>query len=159
MYEFKEQFKAIRQALYDNFLLRADALFNLLDSLSGRQRAQSIVELSLESLYERQYSSLYDAVDCFFTAKKPDEAAKERQEKALERIKILLPILPKPSRHPFWLTGIDATPALPALRPYARTLSDRGVTYHPNPVPGNKPIGVGHSYSVLALLPGVTKIT
>ncbi|SEH08112.1 Uncharacterised protein [Candidatus Venteria ishoeyi] len=69
MYEFKEQFKAIRQALYDNFLLRADALFNLLDSLSGRQRAQSIVELSLESLYERQYSSLYDAVDCFFTAK------------------------------------------------------------------------------------------
>ncbi|MDM8548327.1 hypothetical protein QUF61_17695 [Candidatus Venteria ishoeyi] len=156
MYEYKEQFKAIRQALYDSFLLRADALFNLLDSLSGRQRAQSIVELSLESLYERQYSSLYDAVDCFFTAKKPDEAAKERQEKALERIKILLPILPKPSRHPFWLTGIDATPA---LRPYARTLSDHGVTYHPNPAPGNKPIGVGHSYSVLALLPGVTKIT
>ena len=150
MYKHKEQFKTIRQALYDSFPLRADALFNLLDSLSGRQKAQSIAELSLESLFKRQYSSLYDAVDCFFVAKKPDEAAKERQEKVLERTNILLPALPKPSKHPFWLTGIDATPA---LRPYASTLSDRGVTYCPNPAPGNKPIGVGHSYSVLALLP------
>ncbi|MDM8544996.1 hypothetical protein QUF61_00735 [Candidatus Venteria ishoeyi] len=103
----------------------------------------------LESLFKQQYSSLHDAVDCFFVAKKPDEAAKERQEKALERINILLPALPKLSKHPFWLTGIDATPA---LHPYASTLSDHGVTYYPNPAPGNKPIGVGHSYSVLALL-------
>ena len=41
----------------------------------------------------------------------------------------------------------------PAVRPFAETLVDRGVVYYPNPAPGNKPIGVGHCYSVLALLP------
>ena len=150
MYEQPGLFKSIRQAIYDSFPSRADALFSLLDSLSGRQKAQSIVELSLETLFERQYSSVYDAIACFFTASDSNEASQERQEKALERVEILLPALPKPEKRPFWLTGIDATPA---LRPYAKTLSDRGITHYPNPAPGNKPIGVGHSYSVLALLP------
>ena len=150
MGEQSELFKAIRQAIYNSFPSRADALFSLLDSLSGRQKAQSVAELSLESLFERQYSSVYDAIDSFFIASSPDEADKEREEKALERVKILLPALPKPEKRAFWLTGIDATPA---LRPYADTLADRGITHYPNPAPGNKPIGVGHSYSILALLP------
>jgi hypothetical protein len=46
--------------------------------------------------------------------------------------------------------GLDTTPA---VRPFAETLADRGVVYYPNPAPGNKPIGVGHRDSVLALLP------
>ncbi len=49
-----------------------------------------------------------------------------------------------------FLFGVDTTPA---LRPYAKTLSDKGIVYTPNNTPGNKPIGVGHSYSVLAHLP------
>ena len=48
MCEHSELLKAIRQAIYDSFPFRADALFNLLDSLSGRQNAQSVAELSLE---------------------------------------------------------------------------------------------------------------
>jgi len=150
MVEHSKLFNDIRQALYDSFPLRADALFNLLDSLSGRRSAGSVAELSLESPFERQYSSLYDAVDCFFIASDEDRMPDERNKKALERIKILLPALPEPVKRPFRLTGIDATPA---LRPYAERMPDRGIQYYPNPAPGNKPVGVGHSYSVLALLP------
>lgn len=41
----------------------------------------------------------------------------------------------------------------PAVRPYAKTLEDKSIVYSPNPAPGNKPIAVGHAYSVLACLP------
>ena len=68
MREHNELFQAVRQALYESFPSRADALFDLLDSLSGRQNAQSPVELSLEATFERQYSSVYDAIEYFFTA-------------------------------------------------------------------------------------------
>ncbi|CEO17505.1 hypothetical protein RMONA_05660 [Rickettsia monacensis] len=37
-------------------------------------------------------------------------------------------------------------------RPYARNLVDRRITHFPNPAPGNKPIVVGHQYSVLTML-------
>jgi hypothetical protein len=144
-----ELFQAMRQALHASFARRADTLFNLLDSLSGRQNAQSPVELTLESPFERRYSSLYDALANFFVASDPAKAGAERLASAVERVKILLSALSKPKR-PFWLTGIDATST---LRPYADKLRERCVVYQPNPAPGNKPIGVGHSYSVLALLP------
>lgn len=150
MSERIELFQAIRKALHDSFPRRADALFNLLDSLSGRQNAQSAVELSLESPFERCYSSLFDALANFFIAAAPDKAEEERLAKAVERVKILSPALLKPAKRPFWLTGIDATPG---LRAYANKLPERSVVYQPNPAPGNKPIGVGHAYSVLALLP------
>jgi hypothetical protein len=52
-----------RQRLYDAVVYRADALFNLLDSLSGNTTAQSVVELSLNAPFARQYSSLHDGVD------------------------------------------------------------------------------------------------
>ena len=38
-----------RQRLYDALVYRADALFNLLDSLSGNTMAQSVVELNLNA--------------------------------------------------------------------------------------------------------------
>ena len=39
------------------------------------------------------------------------------------------------------------------LRPYANTLEDRSIVHSANKTPGNKPIGVGHSFSLLAQLP------
>ena len=148
----KELFKEFRQRIYESFRSRADALLNLLDSLSGREHAESAVDLSLEEPFERQYSSLHDAVDNFFVSTPgSDENASEQRSKATwERAGIMVDYLPRPLTHSFWLFGIDTTPA---LRPYSDKLEDRGVVYHPNPAPGNKPIGVGHSYSVLALLP------
>ncbi len=38
-------------------------------------------------------------------------------------------------------------------------MADKGINYHPNPAPGNKPIAVGHAYSVLAYLPEKTSLT
>ena len=140
-----EIFQKYREELHGHFSRCSDALFNVLDSISGRQTAQSGAELSLEIPFERRYSSLYRAVDKFFHG-----TSSERQRKGLERAGILAPVLPNPERYPFHIIGIDATPA---PRPYAKTLPDRGIVHCPNPAPGNKPIGVGHSYSVTALLP------
>lgn len=50
----------------------------------------------------------------------------------------------------FFLFASDVTPA---VRAYAKTLEDKSIIYSPNPAPGNKPIAVGHAYSVLACLP------
>jgi hypothetical protein len=108
------------------------------------------VEVSLEPTFERNYSSLHDAVDNFFTASSSGQAVAQRRQGAMERLEIIAGFLPTPSQHPFWLFGIDTTPG---LRPFATKLADRGVVYHPNPAPGNQPIGIGHRYSVLALLP------
>ncbi len=44
----------------------------------------------------------------------------------------------------------------PAVRAYAKTLEDKSIIYSPNPAPGNKPIAVGHAYSVFACLPEKT---
>ena len=44
---------------------------------------------------------------------------------------------------------LDCTPN---PRPFANKLADRTIVHAPNPAPGNKPICVGHQYSVLALL-------
>jgi hypothetical protein len=143
-----DDLKSVRQQLYDSFSSGADSLMNLIDSLCSRQYAQSAVELSLEPAFERKYTSLFKAIDCFLPASEDDFAT--RQQKAIERFSIFVPFLPKPKKHPFTLTAADATPD---TRPYAKTLADRGVIHVPNPAPGNKPIGVGHQYSQLALLP------
>ena len=50
----------------------------------------------------------------------------------------------------FFLFASDVTPA---VRAYAKTLADKSIIYAPNPAPGNKPIAVGHAYSVLACMP------
>ena len=39
---------------------------------------------------------------------------------------------------------------------YAKTLEDRGIVHTPNVVPGNKPITVGHQYSIMGFLPPQT---
>ena len=68
----------------------------------------------------------------------------------MDWVGLIADALPRPAERPFWLLGLDTTPA---VRPFAEKLVDHGVVYYPNPVPGNKPIGVGHCYLVLALLP------
>ena len=130
---------------------RADALFNLLDSLSGNTTAQSVVELSLNAPFSRQYSSLHDGVDNLQLRGSSKETAPAATSAApLDWVGLIADDLPRPAERPFWLLGLDTTPA---VRPFAETWVDRGVVYYPNPAPGNKPIGVGHCYSVLALLP------
>lgn len=140
-----------RQRLHGALVYRADALFNLLDSLSGNTTAQSVVELSRNAPFTRQYSSLHDGVDNLqLRGAKAEMAPAATATAPLDWVGLIADELPRPAERPFWLLGLDTTPA---VRPFAETLMDRGVVYYPNPAPGNKPIGVGHCYSVLALLP------
>jgi hypothetical protein len=78
------------------------------------------------------------------------ETAPAATAAALDWVGLIADDLPRPAERPFWPLGLDTTPA---VRPFAETLVDRGVVYYPNPAPGNQPIGVGHRYSVLVLLP------
>ena len=68
MFDLATKFQEYREKLHGLLRYRADAIFNLLDSLSGRQSAQSVVELSLEVPFERRHSSLYDSSFAYFVS-------------------------------------------------------------------------------------------
>ena len=123
---------------------------NLIDAISTNTLVDSPVALSGIPVFNRQYGSLHDAVDNFLVPKSPDTAQQERIEHQQERIRIVSRYYPAPESRPFFLFGIDTTGC---PRPYANTLGDRGIHYHPNPAPGNNPVAVGHAFSVVVGLP------
>lgn len=138
-----------RAELYESLPYRADALLDLIDALSSNTTAHSAIELSLNPLFRRQHSSLPDAIDNLFQASEPDEAVAERWARQLMLARLIGPHLPEPVSRPFWLLGIDVTPA---PRPFAQTLADRTFIYQPNAVKGVKPVNIGHLASVVACL-------
>ncbi len=138
-----------RDDVYAWFPHRADALMDLLDAMSSSPGARSVVELSENPLFRRQYGSIHDGIEQLFVPQSEASCLGERQTLEQALVRVLVPYLPTPQRR-FWLLGIDVTPA---ARPYARTLSDRGSVYQPNPVKGVKPVTVGHQYSSVVLFP------
>ena len=150
MNETVTQLVDFRENIHQSIPYRSDATMELIDAIAGNTSAQSPVALSLNSLFHRQYSSLHDAVDNFFVPGSSDKSEFERREQQLQRMRIAAGYYPEPTRHNFYQFGLDTTTQ---PRPFAHTLKDRGIHYYPNPAPGNKPIIVGHSYSVLAGLP------
>jgi hypothetical protein len=123
--------------MYQSFNKRADTLMDLVDAVCSQTRANSVVELSLQSCFQRSYSAIFKAMDEY----RPGDD---------DLGKLAGPYLPQPEQRPFWLLGVDVTPQ---PRPYARTLEERGFVYQPNVIWGNKPITIGHQYSTVALLP------
>lgn len=144
------QLQQFREELYQLLEARPDALLDLLDALSGSPNARSVVELSLSPLFRREYSSITDAIDQFFQASQPDHAEAERQARNKELAQLIGRYLPAPQQRRFWLLGTDV---VPVARPFAQTLEDRSFVYQPNPVGSNKPVTIGHQYSVVAYLP------
>jgi hypothetical protein len=132
------QLKQFREQLYQSFEHCADGLMELVDALSSQTNARTVVELSLEPAFQRSYNSVYQAIDGWSSRKKD------------ERLKLIAAMLPEPADQPHWLLGTDITPM---RRQYARTLKDRGYVYFPNAVAGNKPVTIGHQYSLTACLP------
>jgi hypothetical protein len=145
-----EELRQFREAIYETIEYRADAAMDLLDSLSGNSTASSVVELSLNPLFRRNYSSVEKAIDEFFAADNKKAEARQRLKQEKERQEIIAAHLPQLHKRGFHLLASDVTP-LP--RPFAETLSDRKVVHAPNPVLSNKPIAVGHEYSHLVYLP------
>ncbi len=60
-----EQLKQFRQSIYNVFTDGADVLINLIDALSSNTTAQSVVELSLNPVFERGYSALFKGIANF----------------------------------------------------------------------------------------------
>ncbi|MDJ0718568.1 MAG: NF041680 family putative transposase [Prochloraceae cyanobacterium] len=139
-------FQVWRSQLYNFLGYRRDTVMDLIDSLSSNQQADSVVELSLNPLFQRNYNSLYKGIQEFL----PEETDDNYEELTKNLLTTVSQTIPPPKSRHFNLFGIDATPA---PRPYSNTLEDKTYIYNPNPIKGNKPISIGHSYSVIAALP------
>lgn len=135
-----EKLKNFRSAIYLNFTKRRDSIMNLLDAISSfGHLSRSVVQLSEAGCFERQYSSITDAIA---------DGLPHADWDALERAQFKTLFDSKAGKPPCFL--IDCTPN---PRPFSKKLADRTITHSPNPAPGNKPICVGHQYSCVALLP------
>lgn len=148
--DLKAQFQQWRQNLYDCFEQRQDTLMDLLDALSSNRDARSPAERSLNPLFRRDYSALYKAVEHFFQPSSAKLANQEQLELEKHFIEVISSVVPLPQARPFQLLGLDVTPV---PRPYAQTLADRTFVYQPNTIRGNKPVNIGHPYSILSILP------
>lgn len=146
----QSQLEQFREQVYQSLEKSADAILDLLDALSGQTGARSVAELSLEASFRREYSSVYAAIDDFFQATSAEQAARERREKEREVLRMIAEYMPPPAQQPYWLFGIDTTSA---PRRFASTLADRGFVYQSNALTGNKPVTIGHRYSLMAQLP------
>jgi len=124
-----------RDTLYQNLANRADSLMELLDAISGKPDANSVVEYSLAASYRRSYSTIFKAID-------------ELKLAPLWLPHLLEPYLPRPEKRPFWLLITDVTPC---PRPFAPTLDNRGMVYQPEVVKGKLPVTIGHEYSTVVL--------
>lgn len=137
--EHVTQLKQFREEVYQNFNKRADTLMDLMDALSSNASAQTVVELSLNPVFRREYSALFTALD---------EWEPKKADKTLAQL--AGPYLEKRERFAFWLLGTDVTPQ---PRVYARTLGDRSYVHQPNSIQSNKPITIGHAYSSVVCFP------
>ena len=139
-----------RQNLYDLFPYRADALMELIDALASNSNAHSVAELSLSPLFHREYSSVYDAIEHFFVPSEPEKATQEQRAYKQAILRLVALFLPEPQQRKYWLFATDVT-YLP--RQFAQTLRDRTFVHSPNAIKGNKPVTIGHDYSILSCLP------
>jgi DDE superfamily endonuclease len=146
------QFQDFRQKLYNCFESCSDACMDLLDALAGNTGANSIAELSLSPLFSRSYNSIYKAIKESFNTniQETNNEVEVEEEKPNNLMRVVSELIDQPQERSFYLFATDTTPH-PRL--YAKTLVERGYIYQPNTIKGNKPITVGHCYSLLSILP------
>jgi hypothetical protein len=148
--QLTEKLRQYREAIYQSFEYRADAIMDLVDALSSNTSANSVVALSLNTLFRRNYSSIEKSIDRFSASRVTDDEKQQRLRLEQTHQEIITSHLPALTKRKFHLLATDVTPQ---PRPFAQTLSDRKVVHAPNPTLSNKPIAVGHEYSHLVYLP------
>ncbi len=144
--QYVKEFQIWRTQLYNSLGSRRETVIELIDSLSSNLQASSVVELSLNPLFQRNYNSLYKGIQEFL----PEQTDENYEELNQGLLTLVAQTIPQPKSRHFHLFAIDATPC---PRPYSQTLKENSYIYQPNPIKGNKPISIGHSYSVIAALP------
>ena len=125
---------------------RRETIIELIDALSSNQQAASVVELSLNPLFRRNYNSLYKGIQEFL----PPQTNPDYSQRIKSLFSAVSQTIPTTVSRHFNLFGIDTTPC---PRPYSHTLSDKKFIHYPNPIKGNKPISIGHCYSVVCAFP------
>jgi hypothetical protein len=143
--EIVPNLKKFRDRIYRFFPLRRDAAMDLVDALSSNKTAGSVVELSLSALHRRNYCSITRVLDEYMSK---NEIVAQQQKQELTNL--LSNLCPSEQQRRFHLFTVDCTPG---PRVYSPTLEDRSYVYAPNPVCGNKPVTLGHKYSIVAYLP------
>ena len=123
---------------------------DLIDAVAGNIGARSVVELSLSALFRRGHGSVMAAIAAFFRRGSGEASARERAAREATLCRPVAWLVPEPEAGQPWLLAVDA---LPVSRPYAPTLSDRGYVHQAQAVPGQKPVTVGHAYSLATVLP------
>jgi len=146
------KFQSFRNRLFNLFPYRAGATLDLIDAVAAETNADSVVKLSLSDLFRRKYSSITDALDSLFRTNLKFAPTIEEHRKQTHSITQLLAeeCAPPSQETAFCLFAIDCTAN---SRIYAKKVEDRTIVHAPNHVPGQKPITVGHEYSVLVHLP------
>jgi hypothetical protein len=136
-----EKLKNFRNALYGLFPKRKDAIFELIDSISSHAHlCNSVVELSEAEAFTREYTSITDAIA---------DGLCDVDFKAVEKL-VFDHCTDEGHKGQYHLFGTDVT-AHPRL--HAVKLKDRSIVHSPNYTPGQKPIVLGHQYSVTTWLP------
>jgi len=130
--------KQIRQQVYASFDRGADALFNLADALLSESQAQSLPELSLSPFFERQWPSVYEALE--------DGRINVEQLRTLW-VNVLLE--ERAETEPLWI-AVDTSNL---TRANAVTSADRTIIHLPNLPLVEKPISIGWTFSTVVVLP------
>ncbi len=152
------QLQQFREQIYNSFSQRQDSLMDLLDALCANETAHSVVELSLHPVFRRGYSALYKAIGALDGIREQGAASESTPDQTRQGrfpqswIEAIAPTIPAPQQRGYWLFGVDVTPV---ARCHAVTLKDRESVYQPTVVAGQKPITLGHNYSMLSALPEV----
>lgn len=123
-----------RQAAYQNLGMAKDTLFELSDAVIGTPAANSFAELSCSKHFRRRWPSVYEALQ--------DGRPNRKNLMQLYCHNV------NTEKRPILAGDHTAWP-----RPSAYTLRDRTVEHQPTPVPGNRPITLGHGYSTLVWVP------
>jgi DDE superfamily endonuclease len=152
----QSEVKRFREQLHNQFDYFSDSAMDLLDALCSNTNASSVVELSLNPLFRREYSTLFKTIAGSFLPKiaekdeSQSEETPEQEGKQFQCLNLISQVVPSPEKRHFFLFGIDESSI---ERLFAETLEDRGMVHRPTRIKGNKPITIGHSYSMVAVLP------
>jgi hypothetical protein len=123
-----------RQAAYGLLGNARDALFELSDAVIQMRHVQSFAELSCAPAFRRRWPSVYEAL----------------QDGRPDRIRLMELYLAQVQEKERLILAGDHTAW---ERLYAETLSGRSYQHQPTPIPGRRPVTIGHGYSTVAVIP------
>ena len=92
--QLTEKLRQFRESIYQSFEYRADAIMDLLDALCSNATASSVVALSLNPLFRRNYSSVEKSIDQFSASRIIDDEKQQRLKLEQEHFETITQHLP-----------------------------------------------------------------